>query len=270
MKRSIKMKIGVVMVFLIAFFVILNLTNFSKDVRNFFFLISAPIQKVFLSTSDKMADYFEAFFYVQKLQEQNENLKLKIQELKAEKVKLMDLKEENRVLRGALEIGLSREFKMVFAQITGKDITQDSIIINKGLKDGLLENMPVMTQQKILIGKVSQVYNDFSRITLLSHQNSRVAVNIQRENEEELVNIEALAVGKENLQIGLDHIPLDAKIKQGDKVITSALNGFLPSGILIGYVKDIEKLGVELFQRAAIQPAVNLKEIKDVFIIVDF
>jgi len=270
MKPFFKTKNVLIVVLLVVFLVVLNLTNFSKDLRNLFFLASEPIQKVFLLSGDKITDYFEAFFYVQKLQDKNEKFKLKIQELNAEIVNLRELKQENIVLREALNIGLQEEFKMVFVQIISKDIAQDSFIINKGLKDGLLENMPVITQQKILVGKVSQVYDNYSRVMLVSNKESVIPVNIQNQKEEMLINTEAIMKGKENFQIELNYIPLEAEIKNGDNVVTSALGGFFPLGILIGYVKNVEILGVELFQKAEVQLPIDLREINYLFVITDF
>jgi rod shape-determining protein MreC len=254
MKLSAKIKIGLIVFLLIVFFLVLNLTGFSKDVKNFFYLVSAPIQGFFWQVGEKFSNFFE--------KDENENLKLEIQRLNAEIAKLKEIERENKILKEALDIGLQEEFKMVFAQITSKDVAQDSILINKGLNDGVLENMPVITQQRILLGKVIQTYDNFSRVMLISNKNSVIPINIE--------NTEAMAVGKTNLQIGLDRIPLEAEIKEGDKVVTSGLGGFFPSGILIGYAKNIEKLGVEFFQRAQLQSVVDLREIRNVFIIINF
>jgi rod shape-determining protein MreC len=257
MKLSAKIKIGLIVFLLIVFFLVLNLTGFSKDVKNFFYLVSAPIQGFFWQAGEKFSNFFE--------KNENENLKLEIQRLNAEIAKLKEIERENKILREALDIGLQEEFKMVFAQITSKDVAQDSILINKGLNDGVLENMPVITQQKILVGKVDQVYDNFSRIMLISNKNSVIPVNILN-----IQKTEAMVIGKGGLQIGLDRIPLEAEIKKGDKVVTSGLGGFFPSGILIGYAKNIEKLGVEFFQRAQLQSVVDLREIRNVFIIINF
>jgi rod shape-determining protein MreC len=262
MKLSIKTKIGLIVFLLIVFFIVLNLINFSKDIKNFFYLISAPIQGIFWQTGEKVSDFFGVIFNIKELKEENEDFKLEIQKLNAKIIRLKEIEKENRILREALDIGLQKEFKKVLAQITGKNVAYDSIVINKGTRDGILKNMSVITQQKILIGRVSHIYDNFSKVMLVSNKNSVVPVKIQE--------TEATAVGKTNLQIGLDKIPLESEIKDGDKVVTSGLGDFFPSGILMGYVRNIEKSGIDFFQQAEIQPAVNLREIRSVFVIIDF
>jgi len=264
MKLSPKLKIGAIVILLIAFFVVLNLTGFSKEVKNFFYFISAPIQKTFWEAGDSVSDFFEAVSEIRNLKKENENLELGIQELNAEIAMLRDLEKENRVLREALALGLQEEFKMVFAQITGKDIAQDSILIDKGLKHGISRDKPVITQQKVLVGKISDVYDNFSRVMLISNKESAFSVNIQ------MTDVKAIAKGRGGLQLFLDFVPRDVEIRDGDRVVTTALEGIFPKGLLIGYVKEIEKSDLEPFQRAEIHSAFNLKELESVFVIIGF
>lgn len=268
---SINKKVIVIIILFIVFFIILNLTNLSNNVKNFFYLISAPIQRTFWLAGSGISDFFEAIANIENLQEKNKNLELKIQEINAKIARFRDIEKQNRILRETLDIGLQKEFDIVFAQIIGIDIRQDSILINKGSENGILKDMPVITQQRILLGKISDVYKNFSKVMLISDKESIVPVNIQHQKiDDKLINIEALAKGKGNFQIKLDRIPLENEIKNQSKIVTSVLGGFFPSGILIGYIKNIERLGVELFQRAEVQPAIDVRDINDVFIIISF
>lgn len=263
MKISSKIKITFIIVLLFFFFLFLNLTNFSKNIKNAFFLISEPIQRVFWLTGDQVSIFFEAIFQASQLKEENKRLELKIQELNTQIIELKEIEKENIILRQALGLGLQKEFQMILAQITAKPTAQDLILINKGLKDGIAKNMPAITQEKILIGRVIAVYPNFSKIMLLSSRESIVPVKIQG-------MVEATIRGMGNLEIRIDHLPLDAQISSGNLVVTSNLGGLFPSGLLIGSVKDVERLGVELFQQASLQPAINPKEVRDIFIITNF
>ncbi len=264
MRMSPKLKIGAIVILLVAFFAVLNLPIISKEIKNFFYFISAPIQKTFWGAGDRLSDFFEAVSQIRNLEKENKKFEIRIQELSAEIAGLRDLEKENKILREALDIGLQEEFKIVFAHITGKDIAQDSILIDRGLKHGISKDKPVITQQKVLVGKISDVYKNFSRIMLISNKESAFSVNIQP------TNIKAAAKGRGNLQLFLDFVPLQAEIREGDRIVTTALEGIFPRGLLVGYVKEIEKSDLEPFQRAEIQPAFNLKELENLFIIVEF
>jgi len=88
MKLPSSFKIGLISVLLISFFIVLNLTGFSKEIKNFFYLISSPIQKTFWRAGDNMSDFFEAISQSKNLKKENEELKLKIQAFLAENIAL--------------------------------------------------------------------------------------------------------------------------------------------------------------------------------------
>jgi len=152
--------------------VIVALNFFQKKVRNFFYLVSAPIQASLWQAGDRVSNFFETISEFKNLKKENEDLKLKVQLLLTENASLRELKKENETLKTALNLGLEKEFKLTLVQIIGKDISQDSLIINKGLKHGIAKNMPVITEQKNLVGRISEVYDDFSKVMLISSKDS--------------------------------------------------------------------------------------------------
>lgn len=264
MKPSPKLKIGVIVFLLIVFFVILNLTGFSKEVKNFFYLISSPIQKILWEAGDKVSDFFEMTSEFKNLKSENEELKFKNQELLAEIVVLEELKKENEALREALNLGLEKDFRLVFAKVIGKNISEDSIFINKGLEDGLTLNLPVITVQKTLVGKISEIDNHFSKVMLISNKESSLNAKISN------TDIFGVAKGEGSLKLFLEFIPREAEIKKGDLVMTTSLGGIFPDGLLIGEIKEVKKSDIESFQKAEITPAFDIKEIQNLFIMINF
>jgi len=267
MKISAKLKIGITLFLLIAFLVFLNLTIIPNKIKNFFYLISSPIQKSLWGAGDKVSDFFELISEIKKLKKENEELKLKIQELLAKNAKMFELEKENKILREALEIGLEKEFGLILAEVIGKDISQDSILINKGKKDGLNNNLPVITQQKILVGRVGEIYENFSRIILASNKESAFNAQISRDEEGFADEISGVVKGRGNFQLFLDLVPKEKEIKEGDRVITTSLGGIFPKGLLVGQIQKVKKSDIEPFQQAEIKPSFDIKELETVFII---
>lgn len=266
-KLSYRLKIGLITVLIVSFFIALNLTGFSKEVKNFFYLISSPIQKVFWGAGDRVSDFFETIAKIKDLKREHEELKLKIQTLEAENVALKELKKENEILREALEIGLEKEFKLTLSQVTGKDIFQDFILIDRGAKDGILEDLPVITQQKVLVGKINEVYRNFSKVLLISHPRSSFdgKIFVTRDTE-----VFGRVQGKGNLRILFDLIPKEKEIAEGDLVVTSALAGVFPEGLLIGEISQVTKSDLEPFQAAQIQPGFDIGDLEKLFILINW
>jgi len=121
--------------------------------------------------------------------------------------------------------------------------------------------LPVITSQKVLVGKVGEAYDNFSEVILIYNKESSFDAKIQDKN------VSGLIKGKGNLQLLLDLIPLDKEISAGDIVVTSALSGDFPEGILVGKVKSVKKNELEPFQQAEIIPSFDFKEIDQLFII---
>ncbi len=259
-----KTKIAIIIILLVVFFTALNLTNFSKTVKNLFYLLSSPIQKTLLKMGDKTSDFLAGFFQAESLKKENENYQLKIQELLAKNTSLPELKKENEVLREALKLGLEKDFKLVLAEVIGKDVSQDYILIDEGFQNGTLEGMPVITEQRILVGKISEVYKNFSKVILIS--NPKISFDAEIADSE----IFGMVKGKGNLNVLFDLIPREKQIEKGEVVITSALGGIFPKGLLVGETAEVRKSDIEPFQTAQIKPAFDFSKIEKLFIISEF
>jgi len=280
-----KIILKIVILFLVIFlFVFLNLVPVSSKVKNFFYSISEPAQKWLWEKGARLSNFFEtiseiypALFDkwggVKSLKNENDLLKLEIKTLTGENLALGELKKENEILREALEIGLKKDFKLIFAQVMGKDVSQDSILINLGSKDGVKMGLPVITQQKILVGKISKVYENFSDVVLISNKESSFDAKILAPYQTEGfgagsdTEIYGIVKGKGNFKLYFDLIPKDQELKEGDFLVTSALGGVFPPGLLIGEIKEVKKSDVELFQKAEIKPALDIKELEFLFVI---
>jgi len=254
-----------VLIIIISIILVIFLFNFfQKRIKNFFYSFSAPIQRVLWGAGDSTADFLSAVFRSGELKGEVNKLKAEKNDIVSQIINYQELKEENEVLRNALDIGLKNEFKISFAQIIEKDISQDFILINKGAKDGLLKNMPVITEEKVLIGKINEVYNKFSKVMLISNKES----SFDAKEINSLVGGIIRGTGSSNLLFDL--IPKDEIISSGDIIVTDCISGIFPAGLFIGTVINISKSDVGSFQQAEIKPAFVLSETKNLFVITEF
>jgi len=256
-------KIGTIIFIIIAIF-ILNVSPFSRGVKDLFYSISSPVQLWLWEKGSNASGFFISIFKAENLKQENEFLKAQNQGLISENIELEKLKSENKILRIALGLGLEKEFDLEMAQVIGKEISDDYLIINKGFKDGIKHGFPVITENKVLTGKITEVYENISKVELLSSKNSSFDIEIFGKD------IYSLAKGKGGFEIFLDLIAKEEEIKIGDKVITSALGGNFPKALLVGEIKNITKSDTAAFQQAEVELSFEIKDLKDVFIIKDF
>ena len=255
-----KFLFGIVVIILL----VLGLNFFQKEIKAFFYTISSPIQQSLWRAGDRVSGFCQGIAEIKETKNKADEFYLKNQRLLAEIAVLNELKKENKVLREALEINLNKDFKLELTEIIGKDISQDFVLINKGFDDNISENMPVITQQKALLGKVSKVYKNFSKVMLISSKKCSFDVKIQEKD------ISGLIKGKGNFKILLDFVPQNKEISQGDIIVTSSFGGLFPAGLLAGKIKDVKKSDVEPFQQADIEPIFNIKEINFLFVITKY
>jgi rod shape-determining protein MreC len=253
-----------ILIFLVVILIVVLLNVFQHNVRDFFYTVSAPGQKSLWDSGAKVSNFFAGIFSAGDLKSENEKLKLQTQELSAKVATLEELQTENDSLRNALQIGLGKDFRLVFARIISKDVGSDIISIDKGSEDGLTANLPVITEQKTLVGKISEVYSHFSKVQLFTDKKSSFDAKISG------TQIYGVVKGKGNFNASLELVPREAEIKSGDSVITTSLAGVFPEGLLAGQITNVKKSDVESFQTAEIQPAFDIKQLDNLFIIIGF
>lgn len=254
------------LLFGILLFVVLvvALNFFSQGVRNIFYTISSPIQKIFWQAGAANSNFIAALFKINDFAGNESRFALQAQELLQQKSISQNLSAENQILRQALDLGLEKDFNMVFTQIIGKDIPGDSILIDKGSADGISKDMAVIDQQKILFGKVSLVYKNFSKVILITDKSFAVDATAQGKA------VYGVVKGNGNSSAYFELISKDAGLQDGDTLLTSSLGGDFPKNLLIGQIQDIKKEDTKPFQSAEINPAFDLNNAESLFIITDF
>ncbi len=164
-------------------------------------------------------------------------------------------REENKELKNALDLELNKEFNLIFSEIVGKKISENTIVLNKGGKDGVLKKMPVVTGEKVLAGKVSKVYNNFSEVSLLTRDDFVSDLLIGG-------NVSAMGKGS-----SFDMVIPEEEVKEGDIVLTSGLGGIFPKGLLVGRISSVVKNDADFYTKGEIEPSFRLKEVNYLFII---
>jgi len=253
----------IILVFIALFFFFANL--FQGEIKNFTFQISSPIQSSLWKSGEKISNFFSEIFESEKKEEEINRLNKENKKLISEIAFLKEVEKENENLRKALGIGLAKNFKLSYAEIINKDICQNIITINKGKKDGISKNMPVVSSGKIIIGKIKNVFKNFSKVQLLTDKNMSFDIKIQSANEKK--DISGIGKGDGKSKILISFIPKDKKITKGDLVVSSSLGDIFPNGFLIGKVTRIEKKDTETFQKIEASPAFQIKELENLFII---
>ena len=237
----------------------------------------APISRAalspFISTQTWLAsrylairDFFTVPGDVTRLSQLNSQLEAEVARLQSQIIELQQENSELEVLSALLDFARTHaENEYITAAVIGRDISPflHYIIINRGSDDGLRRGMPVVSSQG-LVGRVAAVTAGGARVQLISDPDTAINVRIQPSGAE------ALLQGSITGDLTVEAIPQDAKIQNGDLVLTSGLGGNYPPDILIGQISGVRQRPVELFQSATVESVMDFSLLEIVLIIVNF
>lgn len=226
--------------------------------------IVSPIQKYLGKFSGWVEDNVDFWKNAGKLEDENKQLTEEIEKLKAENNLLKSYEVEYTKLTELLDLKKKYNYPTVGAEIIAKDIGNwyESFSIDKGNKDGLSADMVVLAQFG-LVGKITETSSKSSKVIPIIDDRSSVSAKNLRTGDVGLVK------GDHELNglCKMENIDADAEIIVGDEIVTSHLSDIYPSGITIGYIKEIRTNSDGLTKDALIEPVVDFKHIESVLVI---
>lgn len=245
------------LLFFVGVLLILNLN--SQSVRGTFSSFLSPVQSLLWKAGSATMEVFSNISQQRAQELEAENLLLR-QEL----LSLKEVAKENERLREALDAVLKEEFNLLFVEIIGKEIERDVLLLNKGIKEGVQQGMPVMTQSRVAVGSIGEVFLHTSKLLLFSLRDEVSDVRVQ---EKEVIGV---LRGQGRYRVLLDLIPQTEELQEGDLVMTSALGGIFPDNLLIGEVKSIEKSDLTAFQGGKVELFFRVGKENSLFIITNY
>ncbi len=201
-----------------------------------------------------------------RLRQRNEELEAENSRLQIEVIELQQQVVEAQVLATLVNYARSSsENKFVASSVIGYDTSpfMKYVFINRGSDDGLQRGMPVVTD-KGLVGQIAAVTANAARVQLIVDTGSSINVHLQQ------ADTEAVLIGQVTGEVELDMIPQSATVQVGDLVVTSGLGGNFPPNLVIGQIANVRRRDFDLFQTAAVQPAVDFRNLEIVLIITNF
>ena len=196
---------------------------------------------------------------ITKLQDENLNLKIKLQELQS-------LKDENLRLRNMAKESTIIANKQTLVKVISASAHPNKkiISIDKGRKEAVFEGQNVLGL-KGLIGQVIEVNYLTSKVLLISDLNHNVPAQITRTGEKLIVS----GMGRDD-KLRVSYAPLNMDIKIGDVVATSGIADRFKLNIPIGKISDVIYNQDKNFIEAIVLPYENIGNIAELILIWDY
>ena len=237
-------------------------SNYSKPAKIVSGAIVVPLQDGMNGIGKwftNKADYFNS---VKKLTKKNKELESQVNELTEENSLLAQNKYELERLRDLYQLDQDySSYEKIAANVIGKDSGNwfDIFTINKGSKDGIKKDMNVISGGG-LVGIVTDVGKDYAKVRAIIDDESSVSVSFANTSDTGIVSGDLKLM--DDGVMNVTEVLKDAKVTEGDMVVTSKISDKFVPGILVGYVTNIKLDSSEL-----IIPVVDFKHIDEVLVI---
>lgn len=173
----------------------------------------------------------ESFQSYASLYEQNRELRRELQQMKAWKEAAVQLEQQNAKLLAQNKVRLDPKLTSVSGVVladSGSPFRQ-SVLLNVGARDGVVDGWATMDGLG-LVGRISGVGRNTSRVILLTDAASRIPVTIQPSGQK------AMLTGDNSPYPPLEFVETPELVRAGDRVVSSGDGGVFPAGLLVGQV----------------------------------
>jgi rod shape-determining protein MreC len=213
----------------------------------------------------KCLHYWNTYINLLNVREENRLLRDQLEELQLTAIKLRRKAAEAERLRQLLDFSAPSQWSSfgarVIAQKMGPHAVAETIFIDKGGRDEVQKDMPVLTPSGV-VGRIFRVSSSFASVLLLTDPNSRIPVLGRKSRTNGILK----GQGPET-PLQVMYVPQNAPLNEGETLVTSGLSDIFPKGLPVARIKVISHSETSLFQNVQAAPLVQPKSLEEVLII---
>ncbi len=231
--------------------------------------VITPMQVGINSVGTYISDKLDTLRNINELLDENKELKDQVAVLSYQNKLLLQDKYELDGLRELYALDQKYlDYPKVAARVISKDTNNwyNVYTIDKGTRDGIQVNMNVLAGNG-LAGIITEVHYNYSVVRSIIDDNSSVSGMFLKTSDTCVVQGDLQLMDEGKIRVEL--INKDAKISDGDEVVTSHISPNFLQGILIGYISDITLDASNMTKTAYLTPVVDFERLEEVLIITE-
>jgi rod shape-determining protein MreC len=212
------------------------------------------------------ADLFNARAEADRLRAENEQLQQQVIQNESALQSLVEVKKLLAYVDGPT---FPEDYTYVATSVTSRPARafEQVIVLPVGSDNGIERDAPVVTRDG-LVGRITRVTSDTSRVTLLTDESSAVSARVHRTKAEGIVEH-----GQTGDSLIMTRVAKEDVVNVGDEVVTSgwrsgALTSLYPKNILVGRVTSVGNNQTDLYQQVQIASDVDFSSLDSVVVLV--
>jgi rod shape-determining protein MreC len=239
--------------------------RYAEGLRSVLAIAAYPLQRAATAPIDFLRAVGDYFSTQGQLFEDNAALRAKNLALSQAAQRYETAEAEAAQLRRLIGAAEKLEVKSTPAEIlyAGRDPYSHKIFLNLGERQGVKPGSPVADEAGV-VGQVTRVHPLVSEVTLITDQDHVVPVQVVRNG------LRAIAFGGgPSGMLELRFTAGNAEIQNGDRLVTSGIDGVYPAGLPVATVVRIERDAEHSFARVICRPVAGVDRGRFVLVLSD-
>ena len=222
-----------------------------------------PFERGLVWMQNGTGNLWHNYFYLRGVRAENRQLKLQIEQMRLEQVRLSEDAAQARRLQTLLAFKEQFISRTVAAQVIGSSGSDLSriVYIDKGENAGIRKDMAVITSDGV-VGKVLLVYPSVAQVLVINDQSSGVGALLEK------TRLQGVLRGTANGEVALERVMSDEQVAVGEPVLTSGGDQIFPKGLPVGTVNNVSA-GKDLFLNIKVKPAADLSKLEEVLVLTE-
>lgn len=229
--------------------------------------IITPVQRVVSKAEHMLSEYLYRVKLRSNIEYEYNQLKAQNDELILRSILYEELEAENAQLRALLgEYEARASMNPVLARVIASESGNyfSTFTINKGRKDGVNDQMAVITSQG-LVGYVYEVFDTTAKVITIIDDQASLAALIESSRDQGAIKGTLGSTGEPLCR--MYYLSADSVPRPGDRVITSGVGVSFPKGLLIGYVRESTRAIEDNKHYIVVEPAADFEHIENVLVL---
>lgn len=230
-----------------------------------------PFQQSAATIASWLEGLYGSVYRYDRLKTENETLRSQLAEAQREAREGQEALEENERLRQLLSFSQRHtDFDLEAAKVVSYSASNWSALItlSKGDESGIEPGDSVITESGSLVGQVVEVGSGWSTVRTVVDVDMNVGGYVSNSGATGIVVGEYTLMQEGYVKLG--YLAEGVSLFAGDTVLTSGKGGAFPAGLVIGMVAEVRSDAGGQETYGVIQPACDLANMVQVFIIKDF
>jgi rod shape-determining protein MreC len=221
----------------------------------------AEVQRVAVASGSAIADGWRGYIALRGAHEDNARLRAELQQVTLRLQEERALAHQAGELRRLLDLKAVVPISTTAADIIGASGTSGyrAILINKGRQDGLEADMAILSPDGV-VGRIAQAGLHTAKVQLLSDRTAAVGAMVERSRAQGVV------MGGGDQALELQYVSGLADVREGDRVVSSGIDGVYPPGFVIGTVELVDR-GPLSYREIRVRPAVDVTSLARVLVV---